>query len=111
MDYDWLLEMLEQRIDDRAFLGLIRKWLKAGILETDGEVMHPETGTPQGGIVSPILANVYLHYALDITPGSCPNSPECLFSNYTHRHAIYNSNGFTRHRISTGIEGISGWRG
>ena len=66
MDHDWLLEMLEQRIDDRAFLGLIRKWLKAGILDTDGEVIHPETGTPQGGIVSPILANVYLHYALDL---------------------------------------------
>ncbi len=66
MDHDWLLEMLAQRIDDRAFLGLIRKWLKAGILETDGEVIHPETGTPQGGIVSPILANVYLHYALDL---------------------------------------------
>jgi len=66
MDHDWLLEMLKQRIDDRAFLGLIRKWLKAGILETDGEVINPETGTPQGGIVSPILANVYLHYALDL---------------------------------------------
>ncbi len=66
MDHDWLLEMLERRIDDRAFLGLIRKWLKAGILDTDGEVVHPQTGTPQGGIVSPILANVYLHYALDL---------------------------------------------
>ena len=66
MDHDWLLEMLEQRIDDRAFLGLIRKWLKAGILETDGKVIHPETGTPQGGLVSPVLANVYLHYALDL---------------------------------------------
>ena len=66
MDHDWLLKMLEQRIDDRAFLGLIRKWLKAGILETDGKVIHPETGTPQGGIVSPVLANIYLHYALDL---------------------------------------------
>ncbi len=66
MDHDWLLEMLEQRIDDRAFMGLIRKWLKAGILETDGEVINPEAGTPQGGIVSPILANVYLHYGLDL---------------------------------------------
>ncbi len=53
MDHDWLLEMLEQRIDDWAFLGLIRKWLKAGILETDGKVINPETGTPQGGIVTP----------------------------------------------------------
>jgi RNA-directed DNA polymerase len=66
MDHEWLLEMLEQRIDDRAFLGLIRKWLKAGILETDGSVINPQTGTPQGGIVSPILANIYLHYALDL---------------------------------------------
>ncbi len=66
MDHDWLLRMLEQRIDDRAFLGLIRKWLKAGILDTDGKVIHPETGTPQGGIVSPVLANIYLHYALDL---------------------------------------------
>ena len=66
MDHDWLLKMLSLRIDDRAFLDLIRKWLKAGILETDGKVIHPETGTPQGGIVSPVLANVYLHYALDL---------------------------------------------
>ena len=66
IDHDWLVEMLEQRIDDRAFMGLIRKWLKAGILEPSGEVINPETGTPQGGIVSPVLANVYLHYALDL---------------------------------------------
>jgi len=66
MDHDGLLEMLRCRIDDRAFLGLIRKWLKAGILDTDGQVIHPETGTPQGGIVSPVLANVYLHNALDL---------------------------------------------
>jgi RNA-directed DNA polymerase len=66
MDHDWLLEMLRLRIDDRAFVGLIRKWLKAGILETDGRVIHPDTGVPQGGVVSPVLANVYLHYALDL---------------------------------------------
>jgi retron-type reverse transcriptase len=52
--------MLEQRIEDRAFLGLIRKWLKAGILETDGKVISPVTGTPQGGVVSAVLANIYL---------------------------------------------------
>jgi group II intron reverse transcriptase/maturase len=66
MDHAWLLDMLRVRIDDRAFLKLIRKWLKAGVLETDGQVIHPETGTPQGGTVSPVLANVYLHYALDL---------------------------------------------
>ena len=66
MGHDWLLDMLSQRIDDSAFLRLIRKWLKAGILDTDGTVLHPDTGTPQGGIVSPVLANLYLHYALDL---------------------------------------------
>jgi RNA-directed DNA polymerase len=58
--------MLKERINDEALLGLIRKWLKAGVLETDGQVIHPESGTPQGGIVSPCLANVYLHHALDV---------------------------------------------
>jgi hypothetical protein len=58
--------MLQERIADGALLHLIEKWLKAGVLEEDGTVMHPATGTPQGGIVSPILANIYLHYALDL---------------------------------------------
>jgi len=66
INWEWLLKMLNHRIDDGAFLGLISKWLKAGILEEDGQVIHPETGTPQGGIVSPVLANVYLHYVLDL---------------------------------------------
>ncbi len=66
LDHDWLIRMLEQRIDDRAFLGLIRKWLKAGILEEDGQVIFPATGTPQGGVVSAVLANIYLHFALDL---------------------------------------------
>ena len=66
IDHSWMIRMLEERINDRAFLRLIQKWLKAGILDTSGEVIHPATGTPQGGIVFPILANVYLHYALDL---------------------------------------------
>ena len=66
IDHDWLIKMLEERIDDRAFTRLIRKWLKAGILERDGKVLHPMTGTPQGGVVSPVLANIYLHYVLDL---------------------------------------------
>lgn len=65
IDHDHLLEMLQRRIDDKPFLRLIKKWLKAGILDTDGLVIHPATGTPQGGIISPILANIYLHYVLD----------------------------------------------
>lgn len=47
-------------------LDLIRKWLRAGVLDEDGKVIQPLTGTPQGGIVSPVLANIYLHYALDL---------------------------------------------
>jgi RNA-directed DNA polymerase len=66
IEHEKLVEMLEERIDDRALIRLIKKWLKAGILDTDGKVIHPVTGTPQGGIVSPILANVYLHYVLDL---------------------------------------------
>jgi group II intron reverse transcriptase/maturase len=66
IDHEKLIELLELRIDDKPFLRLIRKWLKAGILEPDGTVHHPEEGSPQGGSVSPILANIYLHYALDV---------------------------------------------
>jgi group II intron reverse transcriptase/maturase len=66
ISHEWMVKMLEERIDDGPFLRLIAKWLKAGILEPDGEVVHPVTGTPQGGIVSPVLANVYLHYVLDL---------------------------------------------
>jgi group II intron reverse transcriptase/maturase len=66
IDHEWMIRMLAERIDDRALLRLIKKWLKAGVLDTDGKVLHPATGTPQGGIVSPILANVYLHYAVDL---------------------------------------------
>jgi RNA-directed DNA polymerase len=66
ISHDWLMRMLAERIEDGAFLRLIRKWLQAGVLDTDGQVLHPATGTPQGGVVSPILANVFLHYVLDL---------------------------------------------
>lgn len=66
MDHDWLVRMIEQRVNDSHFIRLLRKWLRAGILEEDGAVVNPSTGTPQGGIISPILANIYLHYTLDL---------------------------------------------
>jgi RNA-directed DNA polymerase len=66
VSHDWMLKMLEQRINDHALIGLIRKWLRAGILQPEGAVEYPERGTPQGSIVSPILANIYLHYVLDL---------------------------------------------
>lgn len=66
ISHSWMERMLEERITDGAFLRLIGKWLRAGIMEEDGKVVHPATGTPQGGIVSPVLANIYLHYVLDL---------------------------------------------
>ena len=66
LNHDWLIRMLSERIKDSSFLRLIKKWLKAGILEEDGKVIFPVTGTPQGGVISAVLANIYLHYVLDI---------------------------------------------
>jgi RNA-directed DNA polymerase len=66
IDHEWMLKMIEERIDDRAFVRLIGKWLKAGVLEDIHTVTHPGNGTPQGGVISPILANIYLHYVLDL---------------------------------------------
>ncbi len=65
IDHDRLIELLSLRIADQSLLRLIKKWLKAGVLDTDGKVFHPTSGSPQGGIISPMLSNVYLHYALD----------------------------------------------
>jgi RNA-directed DNA polymerase len=66
IEHDWMVRMLAERLDDGALRRLSRKWLKAGVLDTDGQVLHPVTGTPQGGTVSPVLANVFLHYVLDL---------------------------------------------
>lgn len=65
IEHPKLLDMLSKRIDDKATLQLISKWLKAGVLEPEGHIIHPDTGTPQGGIISSILANLYLHNVLD----------------------------------------------
>jgi group II intron reverse transcriptase/maturase len=65
LDHAHLRALLQQRVRDGVLLRLIGKWLNAGILE-GGELTFPEAGTPQGGVVSPLLANVYLHYVLDV---------------------------------------------
>ena len=65
LSHDWLIRFLEHRIGDQRILRLIRKWLTAGVLEA-GIVTESEQGTPQGATVSPLLANVYLHYVLDL---------------------------------------------
>ena len=62
---DWLITFLEHRIGDRRVIRLIRKWLNAGVIES-GSWADTGMGTPQGAIVSPVLANVFLHYVLDV---------------------------------------------
>jgi len=64
LDHEWLVRMLEHRIADRRIIRLIKRWLTAGVLES-GEWAAVETGSPQGSGISPILANVFLHYAFD----------------------------------------------
>ncbi len=64
LDHARLREILRRRVRDGVLLRLIGKWLNAGVLE-EGELSHPEAGTPQGGVISPLLANVYLHEVLD----------------------------------------------
>jgi group II intron reverse transcriptase/maturase len=65
IDQQWLIRFLEHRIGDRRIIRLVQKWLKAGILE-DGAVSVSDRGTGQGSVISPLLANIYLHYTLDL---------------------------------------------
>jgi group II intron reverse transcriptase/maturase len=65
IDHEWLMKFVEHRIADRRVLRLIRKWLRAGVSD-DGEWSKSTVGTPQGAVISPLLANVYLHYVLDL---------------------------------------------
>jgi RNA-directed DNA polymerase len=64
VDHSQLQRILRRRVRDGVLLRLIGKWLNAGVME-EGGVYHPDTGTPQGGVISPLLANIYLHEALD----------------------------------------------
>ena len=65
MSHDWLLRFVEHRIGDPRMIRLIRKWLKAGVMD-GAEWTSSETGSPQGSVVSPTLANIYLHYTFDL---------------------------------------------
>ncbi len=75
LDHRWLVKFLEHRIADKRILRLIQKWLSAGVIE-DGAWTASDEGTPQGASVSPLLANVYLHYVLDL-----------WVQQWRHRHA------------------------
>src|SRR6266853_1398637 len=65
LDKGWMIRFIEHRVADPRILRLIQKWLKAGVME-EGKWSEPKTGTPQGSVISPLLANVYLHYAFDL---------------------------------------------
>ena len=65
VDHDWLMKMLGEKIADKNFLKIIKKFLKAGVME-EGELNPTDEGTPQGGLCSPTLSNIYLHYVLDL---------------------------------------------
>ena len=65
VNHDWLIRFLEHRVGDKRIIRLIRKWLKAGILE-DGVVTVADSGTGQGSVISPLLGNIYLHYVFDL---------------------------------------------
>jgi retron-type reverse transcriptase/uncharacterized small protein (DUF1192 family) len=67
MNHEWTMKFIEHRVADRRMLGLIQKWLKAGVSE-DGQWAETNVGTPQGAVISPLLANVYLHYVFDLWP-------------------------------------------
>jgi RNA-directed DNA polymerase len=65
LDHEWLIKFVEHRIKDKRVIRLIQKWLKAGVM-LDGQRQDTEEGVPQGGSISPLLGNIYLHYAMDL---------------------------------------------
>jgi len=73
IDHEWLIQFVEHRIKDKRVIRHIRKWLNAGVME-DGQWHKTEEGTPQGGSISPLLANIYLHYVFDIWAHSWRNT-------------------------------------
>uniref|UniRef100_UPI0005EE1BA9 reverse transcriptase domain-containing protein n=1 Tax=Neobacillus niacini TaxID=86668 RepID=UPI0005EE1BA9 len=65
LDHDWVIKFVQHRVGDPRIISLIKRWLKAGVMEGN-EVQISETGTPQGGSISVLLSNIYLHYVLDL---------------------------------------------
>ena len=66
INHDWLVKMLEERIADKSLIRIIRKWLKAGVMEELKQWSPSTEGTPQGGVISPLLGNIYLHFVQDL---------------------------------------------
>jgi retron-type reverse transcriptase len=84
VSHEWLEKFVEHRIADRRILRLIQKWLKAGVSE-EGEWTETKVGTPQGAVVSPLLANIYLHYGFDLWVNQWRRS---VVQGYFNYHAV-----------------------
>jgi len=76
VSHEWLVRFVEHRIGDERVIRLIRKWLQAGVME-DGVVTPTVVGTPQGAVVSPLMANIYLHYVFDLWANRWRHHPAC----------------------------------
>ena len=70
IDHDWMMRFMEHRIGDKRLLRLVRKWLKVGVLDEEGNRVPSSRGAAQGAVISPLLANIYLHYVLDLWSNS-----------------------------------------
>ena len=66
IDHDWMMRFMEHRIGDKRLLRLVLKWLKVGVLDEEGNRVPSSYGAAQGAVISPLLANIYLHYVLDL---------------------------------------------
>jgi retron-type reverse transcriptase len=82
---EWLIRFVEHRVGDKRVIRLIQKWLKAGVLE-DGIVTVSEQGTGQGSAISPLLANIYLHYVLDLWAERWRSCGRCGHREIRRRH-------------------------
>jgi RNA-directed DNA polymerase len=78
ISHTWLVRFLDHRIGDRRIIRLIQKWLKAGVLDK-GRHVETEEGTPQGAVISPLLANIYLHYVYDMWVQAWRRRHDCRF--------------------------------
>lgn len=66
VEHDWLIKFVEHRVGDKRIVRLIRQWIKVGVIDGDGHRQRSTIGTPQGAVISPLLANIYLHYSFDL---------------------------------------------